>query len=89
MITHNNAVIRGNTSHDDNVGSEVSKGVAAVVRDTGMPVNVGLVTTDTLQQALERAGSKSSLGSSYTLHGLDMVSLMRALAPPEAASATW
>ena len=88
VITHK-AVIRGDTPHFDNVSSEVSKGVAAVVRDTWMPVNCGVATIDTLQQALERAGSKSSLGLSYALHALDMGSLLRALPPPEVASATW
>ncbi len=88
VITHK-AVLRGDTLHFDNVSSEVSKGVAALVRDRGMPVNFGVVTTDTLQQALERAGIKSSLGSSYALQALDKGSLMRALPSPEAASATW
>ena len=49
------AVIRGDTPHFDVVVAEVSKGVAAVARDTGVPVIFGVLTTDTLQQALERA----------------------------------
>jgi 6,7-dimethyl-8-ribityllumazine synthase len=83
------AVIRGDTPHFDYVCSEVSKGLAAVARDTGMPVNFGVVTTETLQQALEWAGIKSNLGYNYALQALEMGSLMRALPPPEAASATW
>ena len=73
------AVIRGDTPHFDVVVSEVSKGVAAVARDTGIPVIFGVLTTDTLQQALERAGIKSNLGWSYGLQALEMGSLMGAL----------
>lgn len=73
------AVIRGDTPHFDVVVSEVSKGVAAVSRQTGVPVIFGVLTTDTLQQALERAGIKSNLGWSYALEALEMGSLMAAL----------
>jgi len=74
------AVIRGDTPHFDVVVAEVSKGVGAVARDTGIPVIFGVLTTDTLQQALERAGIKSNLGWSYGLQALEMGSLMAALA---------
>jgi 6,7-dimethyl-8-ribityllumazine synthase len=74
------AVIRGDTPHFDVVVAEVSKGVAAVARNTGIPVIFGVLTTDTLQQALERAGIKSNLGWSYALQALEMGSLMAALA---------
>ena len=70
------AVIRGDTPHFDVVVAEVSKGVAAVARATGVPVIFGVLTTDTLQQALERAGIKSNLGWSYGLEALEMGSLM-------------
>jgi 6,7-dimethyl-8-ribityllumazine synthase len=73
------AVIRGDTPHFDVVVAEVSKGVAAVARDTGVPVIFGVLTTDTLQQALERAGIKSNLGWNYGLQALEMGSLMAAL----------
>lgn len=73
------AVIRGDTPHFDVVVSEVSKGVAAVSRATGVPVIFGVLTTDTMQQALERAGIKSNLGWSYGLQALEMGSLMAAL----------
>ncbi len=73
------AVIRGDTPHFDVVVAEVGKGVAAVARDTGVPVIFGVLTTDTLQQALERAGIKSNLGWSYGLQALEMGSLMTAL----------
>ena len=73
------AVIRGDTPHFDVVCAEVSKGVAAVSRETGVPVIFGVLTTDTLQQALERAGIKSNLGWSYALQALEMGSLMGGL----------
>jgi 6,7-dimethyl-8-ribityllumazine synthase len=73
------AVIRGDTPHFDVVVSEVSKGVAAVSRDTGVPVIFGVLTTDTMQQALERAGIKSNLGWGYGLQAIEMGSLMAAL----------
>lgn len=73
------AVIRGDTPHFDVVVSEVSKGVAAVSRSTGVPVIFGVLTTDTLQQALERAGIKSNLGWSYGLQALEMGSLIKTL----------
>ena len=73
------AVIRGDTPHFDVVAAEVSKGVAAVSRDTGVPVIFGVLTTDTMQQALERAGIKSNLGWSYGLQAIEMGSLMAAL----------
>jgi 6,7-dimethyl-8-ribityllumazine synthase len=73
------AVIRGDTPHFDVVVSEVSKGVAAVSRQSGVPVIFGVLTTDTMQQALERAGIKSNLGWSYGLQALEMGSLMAGL----------
>ena len=73
------AVIRGDTPHFDVVVAEVSKGVASVARDTGVPVIFGVLTTDTLQQALERAGIKSNLGWNYGLQALEMGSLMAAI----------
>ncbi|MDA7434009.1 6,7-dimethyl-8-ribityllumazine synthase [Synechococcus sp. AH-601-L23] len=73
------AVIRGDTPHFDVVVAEASKGIAAVARDTGVPVIFGVLTTDTMQQALERAGIKSNLGWSYGLEALEMGSLMAAL----------
>ena len=73
------AVIRGDTPHFDVVVAEVSKGVAAVSRGSGVPVIFGVLTTDTMQQALERAGIKSNLGWSYGMQALEMGSLMKAL----------
>lgn len=73
------AVIRGDTPHFDVVIAEVSKGVASVARDSGIPVIFGVLATDTLQQALERAGIKSNLGWTYGLEALEMASLMGVL----------
>ncbi len=73
------AVIRGDTPHFDVVVAEVSKGVASVARASGIPVVFGVLTTDTMQQALERAGIKSNLGWSYALQALEMGSLMATL----------
>jgi len=53
------AVIRGSTPHFDYVSAEVSKGIAAASMDTGVPIGFGVLTTDTLEQAIERAGSKA------------------------------
>jgi len=71
------AVIRGDTPHFDYVAAEVSKGIAAAGFQTGVPVVFGILTTDTLQQALERAGIKSNLGWSYAMSALEMANLMR------------
>lgn len=73
------AVIRGQTPHFDYVAGEVAKGVAATAFQTGVPVVFGVVTTDTMQQALERAGIKSNLGWNYAMTALEMGSLMQQL----------
>ena len=73
------AVIRGDTPHFDVVVSEASKGIATVSRETGVPIIFGVLTTDTMQQALERAGIKNNLGWSYALQALEMGSLMKRL----------
>ena len=73
------AVIRGDTPHFDVVISEASKGIAAVSRETGVPIIFGVLTTDTMQQALERAGIKNNLGWNYALQAIEMGSLMSAM----------
>tara|TARA_Y100001968_G_C19172290_1_gene626245 strand:- start:129 stop:605 length:477 start_codon:yes stop_codon:yes gene_type:complete len=73
------AVIRGDTPHFDVVISETSKGISSVARETGIPIVFGVLTTDNMQQALERAGIKNNLGWSYALQALEMGSLMTAL----------
>ena len=73
------AVIRGDTPHFDVVVSEASKGIASVSRETGVPIIFGVLTTDSMQQALERAGIKNNLGWSYALQALEMGSLIKAV----------
>ena len=73
------AVIRGDTPHFDVVVAEASKGVASVSRETGLPIIFGVLTTDTMQQALERAGIKNNLGWNYALQALEMGSLMKSI----------
>jgi 6,7-dimethyl-8-ribityllumazine synthase len=73
------AVIRGDTPHFDYVAAEVAKGIAAAEFQTGVPVIFGVLTTDTMQQALERAGIKSNKGWDYAMNALEMASLMRQL----------
>ena len=70
------AVIRGQTPHFDYVAAEVAKGIAATSFQTGVPVIFGILTTDSMQQALERAGIKSNLGWSYAMNAIEMASLM-------------
>lgn len=71
------AVIKGQTPHFDYVSAEVSKGIAATAFQTGVPVVFGVLTTDTMQQALERAGIKSNHGWDYAMNAIEMASLMR------------
>jgi 6,7-dimethyl-8-ribityllumazine synthase len=71
------AVIRGSTPHFDYVAAEVSKGIAAASFQTGVPVVFGILTTDTMQQALERAGIKSNKGWEYAMNAIEMANLMR------------
>jgi 6,7-dimethyl-8-ribityllumazine synthase len=72
------AVIRGATSHYDYVCAEVSKGVASVSLDTGIPVMFGILTTDTIEQAVERAGTKAgNKGFECGEGAIEMVNLMR------------
>tara|TARA_B100000214_G_C23880054_1_gene586818 strand:+ start:556 stop:1032 length:477 start_codon:yes stop_codon:yes gene_type:complete len=73
------AVIRGDTPHFDVVVSEASKGIATVSRETRVPIIFGVLTTDTMQQALERAGIKNNLGWSYAMQALEMGSLIKAV----------
>ena len=70
------AVIRGQTPHFDYVAGEVAKGIAATSLQTGVPIVFGVLTTDSMQQALERAGIKSNLGWNYAMSALEMASLM-------------
>jgi len=74
------AVIRGATPHFDYVAAEVSKGVAAVALETNTPVTFGVLTTDSLEQAIERAGSKSgNKGWDAAMAAMEMVNLFKEL----------
>ncbi|ABM73040.1 Putative 6,7-dimethyl-8-ribityllumazine synthase or riboflavin synthase beta chain [Prochlorococcus marinus str. MIT 9515] len=73
------AVIRGETSHYDVVISEASKGIAQVSYDYDVPIIFGVLTTDSMQQALERAGIKNNLGWNYALQAIEMGSLIKNL----------
>ena len=73
------AVIRGETSHYDVVISESSKGIAQVSNENGIPIIFGVLTTDNMQQALERAGIKNNLGWNYALQAIEMGSLIKKL----------
>ena len=74
------AVIRGSTPHFDYVASEVSKGIASVSLQTGVPIAFGVLTTDSIEQAIERAGTKAgNKGWEAALSAIEMVSLGAAL----------
>ncbi|MEE0180225.1 MAG: 6,7-dimethyl-8-ribityllumazine synthase [Anaerovoracaceae bacterium] len=74
------AVIRGATSHYDYVCNEVSKGIAAISLETGVPVMFGVVTTDNIEQAIERAGTKAgNKGYDCALGAIEMVNLLRSI----------
>lgn len=75
------AVIRGSTSHYDYVCAEVSKGIAQVSLSTGLPVLFGVLTTDTIQQAIERAGTKAgNKGYDCAMSAIEMINLFKKIA---------
>lgn len=72
------AVIKGSTSHYDYVCAEVSKGVATVSLSTGLPVMFGVLTTDNIEQAIERAGTKAgNKGYDVALSAIEMANLFK------------
>ncbi len=74
------AVIRGSTPHFDYVSAEVSKGVAHVGLDAGLPVIFGVLTTDTIEQAIERAGTKAgNKGFEAAMSAIEMADLLKKL----------
>lgn len=73
-------VIRGGTPHFEYIASEVSKGIAKVGLETGMPVIFGVITADTLEQAIERAGTKEgNMGFRAAVNGIEMANLLKSL----------
>ncbi|MBI1364718.1 MAG: 6,7-dimethyl-8-ribityllumazine synthase [Alphaproteobacteria bacterium] len=73
-------VIRGATPHFDYVAGEAARGVAAVAHDTGVPVAFGVLTVDTIEQAIERAGTKAgNKGAEAALAAIEMANLCRSI----------
>ena len=74
------AVIRGGTPHFEYVAAEVTKGIAQVSLNTGLPVIYGIITADTLEQAIERAGTKQgNEGSKAALTAIEMANLIKSI----------
>lgn len=72
------AVIRGATPHFDYVAGECAKGIAAVSQDTGVPAIFGVLTTNTIEEAVERAGTKAgNKGADAAMTAIEMVNLLR------------
>jgi len=73
-------IIRGATSHFEYIAAEVSKGIATVSFETGIPVTLGVITTDTIEQAIERSGTKSgNKGWDAALSAIEMAQLLKKL----------
>lgn len=73
-------VIRGATAHFDHVAGQMAAGIAAVARETGVPVAFGVLTTDTIDQAIERAGSKAgNKGFEAAMTAVEMANLLKVL----------
>ena len=78
------AVIRGGTPHFEYIASEVTKGIAKVALETGLPVIYGVITADSLEQAIERAGTKEgNKGFEAAVNAIEMANLMRSIALKE------
>ena len=74
------AVIKGGTPHFDYIAAEASKGIAKVALDTGIPVIFGIITAETLEQAIERAGTKEgNMGFKAAMSGIEMANLVRSI----------
>ena len=74
------AVIRGSTPHFDHIANEVTKGIAQVSLDTGVPVTYGVITTDTLEQAVERSGTKDgNKGFDAAVSAIEMANLVKSI----------
>ena len=74
------ALIRGSTPHFDYISAEVTKGIAQVGLDTGIPLSYGVITTDTIEQAIERAGTKAgNKGADAAISAIEQANLYKAL----------
>ena len=74
------AVIRGGTPHFEYIATELSKGIARVALETGLPVTHGVITADTLEQAIERAGTKmGNKGFDAAVNAIEMANLLKGL----------
>ena len=72
------AVVRGQTTHHEHVGREAATGIAAIARETSIPVTFGVLTTENMEQAVERSGGRlGNRGSDVTLAAIEMVNLLR------------
>jgi len=73
-------VVRGGTPHFDYIATEVTKGIAQVGLETGLPVVYGIITADTLEQAIERAGTKmGNMGSEAAKDAIEMANLLKSI----------
>jgi len=78
------AVIRGGTPHFDYIAAELSKGIARVALETGLPITNGVITADTLEQAIERAGAKmGNKGFDAAVNAIEMANLLKSLGTME------
>ena len=75
------AIIRGETAHFDFISAEAARGIGQVAADTGLPVIFGVITPNTLEQALDRAGGKADKGYDAAVSAIEMANLMRQLRP--------
>ena len=81
------AVIRGDTPHFDYVAGNAASGLANIAMETGVPIAFGVLTTNTLEQAIDRAGAKSgNKGFDAAMTAIEMANLMRALRPKAAGA---
>ncbi|MBI2830583.1 MAG: 6,7-dimethyl-8-ribityllumazine synthase [Chloroflexi bacterium] len=81
------AVIRGSTPHFDYIAAEVSKGIAKIGLDSGLPVIFGVITADNLEQAIERAGTKmGNKGFDAAVNAIEMANLLRNVSASKKAS---
>jgi len=82
MVIALGAVIRGSTPHFDYIAAEVTKGLAQIALESTIPVSYGVLTTDTLEQAIERAGSKAgNKGAEAAMAAIEMANLFKQISP--------